>query len=132
MRIPTSWFIVKLISCVERLVEGTSSVNVRYVIIILNQLLTTRTLTKSNVFLLLLPPFLSELVESRLRENRISLTPLHFPFPLSLSGLKRVRVSIPSPDYSASVYPALLSLGSPWAGTDLAVKEKVEEVPFMA
>lgn len=38
---------------------------------------------------------------------------------------------MPSPDYSASVYPALLSLGSLWAGTDLAVKEKVEEVPFM-
>lgn len=48
--------------------------------IILNQLLTTLTLTKSSVFFFL-PSFLSELVESRATENRILPTPLHFPFP---------------------------------------------------
>lgn len=39
----------ELISCVEMLVEGKRSINVRY-LIILNQLLTTLTLTKSSVF----------------------------------------------------------------------------------
>lgn len=38
----------ELISCVERLVQGEGSINVDYVIIILNQLLTILTLANSG------------------------------------------------------------------------------------